>query len=318
VPASALLYFTYYRLKTLIVQECENAIAHFVENNIVEHMDTHYLHRAHENERAIQSGDVYFRLELKQYDVKLQKLLDGINGDSSNAIAWTAVGTACKYLIDRLGYLKDLCKVVNEPEGGNEPTALDDEEAVNTLWGCLTTAHALYKIVTAPMYPDRDQDWKLLLEIETDLYKLAPLRLDIPVVPVSVPEENSPMPDNMGSHSPSLEAMIATLGVPGVSKWSIDDETAGFWSQNSLDYDGSMEKHGLQRLAAVLPEEGEGPFGREFFAKQLREIARTTYRDPDPETGDHYRKDKHDALTFLADQVIKLSEARSFREGSEC
>ncbi|KAJ9104065.1 hypothetical protein QFC20_004642 [Naganishia adeliensis] len=277
-------------------------------------MDTHYLHRAHGGERAITSGDVHLRLLLKKYDKKLHRFVERWDLVASDDM-WDSFKESCKQLIRKVKELEDTCVAFSEETLHEDlPTGLD-EDHVALLWGILRFARKLIIDLETAGYLDRMEDREALENMEKEFYKLAPFKLDTAtsVLPVGV-DSHLQGADDRDFTVPIEHAMTFNLSIPEVLAVSTADQSGvEHWGQNSDDCGGSEWKHRLHRLARVLADEGDG----EFFAQQMHDIARTTYSVPDPGFDDPYRKDKHDALTTLAGQVIQLSKARSSLKESE-
>lgn len=283
-------------------------------------MDTHYLHRAHTLKKVIiTSGDVYWLLLLKNYGKRIQKLLDSYSSVAPGNNLWDNIKERCKVVIGMLESLKQLSKDFVDEEllqsQQHHPTGLD-EAVVEVLWRLQKFTHSVNEDVKTQGYLGSNQEWKLLEEMEMDFRKLAPLKLDMSVIPVGGPADSSTL-----QHSDTLSVaesvgsdVAVTLDVPGVTReWSTAQGTEGFGSQDALDYMGSVHLHTLAGMAQLLFDQESFKGESEIFAEQLYQIART-YSDLDPEIDDPHRKLKSDALTTMADEVFKLSKERSSRE----
>lgn len=277
-------------------------------------MDTHYLHRAHGGERFITSGDVHLRLLLKAYDKKLQKFVKRQDVAASDDI-WDSFKESCEQLIRKVKELEDTCVAFSKKTLHEDLRTGLDEDHVKPLWRILRFARKLIIDLKAAGYLDRTEDREALENMEKEFYKLAPFKLDTAtsVLPVGV-DSHLQGADDMDFTVSIEHALTFTLSIPEVLAVSTADQSGvEHWGQNSDDYGGSEWKHRLHRLARVLADEDDS----EFLAQEMHDIARTTYSVPDPGFDDPYRKDKHDALTTLAGQVIQLSKARSSLKESE-
>jgi hypothetical protein len=271
-------------------------------------MDTHYLYRTHQDIPVTQARQVNLRLSLKNFDVKLQGLLERSSEAGSGGDIWEEIKGSSNSVILQLQILQATCRIVDLEEQSHVPAELN-EAITKKLFTVQSDVHNLSARVQEEGYLARDKDWEIIGKIESEIRALTPLRLQISMGLGNAREENPSQESHseIDSTFSGFDDLTISICAPGVAERSTDIDLEIIDNSDPLDYMGSELEHRLGYPTSFLREESKTDVEARYFKRQLYDIARA-YAIPLPDVEDaSYRMAKRDALWHIADWITVSS-----------